>query len=348
MKPVVPVVAMIVGWVLVFPSNGSALTYGEYATAGFPCGTVEKSNDSSQVGPNNYVQYTVDTTGSLDICGQWFVTTSASIAGVPGSSLSKTGLMYASIQKQVPVPRWNETYVTNGTHISTTSIPLYAITQFSQSSAYVQPPPQPPPPPDNYCEWVWDGEQYTCNSPIVVDAARDGFKLTNAAEGVLFDVNADGVPEQTAWTAADSDDAWLAMDRNGNGRIDNGSELFGNITPVYATGSDATAPNGFEALKFLEWAGYGAPTSVAQVNEVIDAGDAAFARLLLWRDVNHNGISEATELTSVRAAGIAEIRTAYQEKKRRDRNGNEFRQKGSVLWADGEQAVVYDVWLIRK
>ena len=57
-------------------------------------------------------------------------------------------------------------------------------------------------------------------------------------------------------------------------------------------GPDATPANGFEALKFLEWTGYGRPASVAQVNEVIDSHDAAFARLYVWRDVNHNGISE--------------------------------------------------------
>ena len=71
-------------------------------------------------------------------------------------------------------------------------------------------------------------------SPIIVDTARDGYRLTSVANGVYFDVNADGTPERTAWTRRDSDDAFLAMDRNGNGRIDDGTELFGNYTPAYA------------------------------------------------------------------------------------------------------------------
>ena len=62
-------------------------------------------------------------------------------------------------------------------------------------------------------------------SPIVVDTARDGYRLTSVKNGVHFDVNADGTPERTAWTRRDSDDAFLAMDRNGNGRIDDGTRV---------------------------------------------------------------------------------------------------------------------------
>ena len=72
------------------------------------------------------------------------------------------------------------------------------------------------------------------NCPIIVDTANDGYHLTSVEDGVRFDLDADGTPELVAWTRPGSDDAFLAIDRNGNGRIDDGTELFGNHTPVYA------------------------------------------------------------------------------------------------------------------
>jgi hypothetical protein len=86
-------------------------------------------------------------------------------------------------------------------------------------------------------DYEWNPATGQCElkpSPILADLSRDGFKLTSAGDGVMFDIDADGMAEQVAWTERDSDDSWLAMDRNGNGRIDNGAELFGNASPAYA------------------------------------------------------------------------------------------------------------------
>jgi hypothetical protein len=159
--------------------------------------------------------------------------------------------------------------------------------------------------------------------------------------GVQFDLNADGVMEQVAWTRPDSDDAFLAMDRNGNGRIDSGAELFGNYTPVIPTDPTATTANGFEALKFLETAPFG----LSERNEIIDANDTAYERLVLWRDINHNGLSEPDELQAVSESGLAAIYTEYKNSKRMDRHGNEFRQRSKVRWSDGQYDHIFDIWL---
>jgi hypothetical protein len=192
-------------------------------------------------------------------------------------------------------------------------------------------------------EYGWNGSECvaTPGSPIIVDMERNGYKLTSVDDGVAFDLDGNGTLEQIAWTREDSDDAFLALDRNGNGRIDNGTELFGNYTPAYPDGRLPRSPNGFEALKFLQSPGYG----ISRTDASIDAYDAMFRLLLLWTDANHNGISEPEELQPAHKAGIASIGTEYREKTRVDRFGNEFRQKGRLRWSDGAIEPVFDIWL---
>jgi hypothetical protein len=178
-------------------------------------------------------------------------------------------------------------------------------------------------------------------SPIVIDMAHDGYSLTSVNEGVPFDIDGNGLLERVAWTQSGSDDAWLAMDRNGNGLIDNGTELFGNQTRVFADYDDpTTTTNGFEALKFLESPPYG----TSQADNVISANDAAFARLLLWTDINHNGLSEPYELRAVSSSSLRAISTDYRESRKKDRHSNEFRQRAKGYWDEGE-FFIYDVWL---
>jgi hypothetical protein len=119
-------------------------------------------------------------------------------------------------------------------------------------------------------------------SPLLIDTNGNGFALTWARNGVDFDLNADGRRETVGWTRKDSDDAWLAMDRDGNGGIDSGAELFGNVTRGC---NGETAANGFEALKLLEKDCFGPSVQ----DGIIDSRDAVFQQLLLWHDSNKDG-----------------------------------------------------------
>jgi hypothetical protein len=83
-----------------------------------------------------------------------------------------------------------------------------------------------------------------CSSPIIIDVGGNGIELTDAVNGVLFDIKGNGKLIKLAWTKPGSKNAWLALDRNGNGMIDNGKELFGNFTDQ----PDCEDPNGFLAL----------------------------------------------------------------------------------------------------
>lgn len=159
-------------------------------------------------------------------------------------------------------------------------------------------------------------------TPILIDVAGDGIQLTDDYHGVFFDMGADGHREPIAWTAAGSDDAWLCLDRNGNGTIDSSKEMFGNFTDQpHAT----TTRNGFEALAEFDRADQG-----GNEDGVIDKHDAIFDSLWLWQDTNHNGISEVSELHTLRDLGLKKIELDYKESKRTDHFGNQFRYRAKI------------------
>jgi len=165
------------------------------------------------------------------------------------------------------------------------------------------------------------------------------YHLTSASDGVRFDLNNDGVKEQLSWTAADSSIGFLAMDRNGNGSIDSGDELFGNFTRK----RDGTlARSGFDALADLE--------DPAHADGAITPLDSAYSRLLLWRDQNHDGLSSPSELLPLAGAGIERIETSYVTRRRRDQYGNRYRYEGSVMVVENGKLRarrIFDVFFVR-
>jgi hypothetical protein len=150
---------------------------------------------------------------------------------------------------------------------------------------------------------------------------------------VLFSIN-NGPRRRVAWTTG-PDDAWLALDRDGNTLISRGAELFGTVTPSL---SGVRFPNGYEALRELDFNGDG----------TLDAKDPHYPWLRLWRDANRNGISEPSELSSLAAAGVSAIDLDYRQSRRVDEWGNRFLYRSQVRMKDGTFRRSFDVWPVSR
>ena len=189
---------------------------------------------------------------------------------------------------------------------------------------YQGPTTKPEPPPQD-------------NTPVLIALDEERLEMTDLAGGVRFDLNRDGTAEHNSWPAASSSWAFVVLDRNRNGRIDDGGELFGNYTMQYL---DDRPPNGYAALAVYDRPEYG-----GNGDGVLDDRDVIFPSLLLWADANHDGVSQPQELVPL-AQRVEEIGLDYRESHARDRYGNQFRYRGTIRLADGRKSRSVDVILL--
>ena len=171
----------------------------------------------------------------------------------------------------------------------------------------------------------------TDGSPIVIDLNNDGINTLSLDYTRNFDLDNNGFAEATGWVQ--KDDALLAYDRNGNGKIDNGGELFGNYTlsdNYYSHTSGNT--NGFNALKEFDTNNDG----------IIDKNDKDFDKILLWQDKNSNAVTDEGELIKL-SDKVRSIDLNYKEIST-DNNGNSIRQTSTATLNDGTKVKADDVW----
>jgi hypothetical protein len=171
-------------------------------------------------------------------------------------------------------------------------------------------------------------------SPVIIDVDGSGYHLTSAAGGVLFDFGGRGHLVRVAWTAPGSSNAFLVLPRNG--RVDDGSELFGNLTPQPAS----ARPNGFAALAVWDQPGHG-----GNGDAIIDPADAIWPRLRLWQDTDHDGKVQPGELHTLAAFGITGISVRYRAVGGADRYGNRYGYATAVDGSGPAAAIAYDFFL---
>jgi len=160
-------------------------------------------------------------------------------------------------------------------------------------------------------------------TPIAIDLDGDGIQtLSRANAGGAFDLLGTGKAIQSGWLSGE--DGFLAMDRNGNGRVDDISELFGGNNKG----------DGYAKLAAFDSNGDG----------VVDADDAAFADLRVWKDADGNHQTDAGELLTLDEAGVASLSLAYQALPLMDGNGNLHLERGSATMADGSTVDMTDVY----
>jgi hypothetical protein len=165
------------------------------------------------------------------------------------------------------------------------------------------------------------------SDPLTLDLDADGLETTgiNPSNPILFDHNGDGIKTATGWVKPD--DAFLVFDRNNNGTIDSGKELFGDATALYTGG---TAADGFAALAQED----------TNADGLVNASDANWNSLKLWRDLNQDGISQSNELFTLGSQNIAALKVASTDHSQTLANGNQIADLGGYIKTDGSNGTL--------
>jgi len=169
--------------------------------------------------------------------------------------------------------------------------------------------------------------------PLAIDLNKDGTHTLKLDGALNFDIDGNGFKEATGWISPE--DAFLAYDRNENGVIDDGTELFGDktVTNTAFGYTSKAAENGFEALKAFD----------SNNDNIIDEKDEKFDKLLLWQDKNSNAVTDEGELKTLREHNIKSIDLNYQNINSTN-NGNFIRQTSKVTFNDGTTTTADDIW----
>lgn len=177
--------------------------------------------------------------------------------------------------------------------------------------------------------------------PIALDLQGNGLKLSRPKPEVYFDLDNDGASDLTSWTRMQTKDGFLVLDKNGNGTIDNGGEMFGNATALLLSAS--VAAHGYEALAEFDDLRLG-----GNADDQITAADRIFPHLRIWLDVNRDALTQPDELRTLSDLGVVAIDLVFAQDGTVDQWGNEFRLSSAVRFEDGSQSLAVDVFFARQ
>lgn len=178
------------------------------------------------------------------------------------------------------------------------------------------------------CSSEYDRAHVVRYDPLAIDLDGDGLKTLGIDSQVHFDHDGDGIRTVTGWIAPE--DGFLVMDRNHNGIIDHGRELFGDSTPL---ASGATARNGFAALAAQD----------TNQDGVVDRNDDDWNRLQIWCDMNQDGVSQKHELFALDQFDIASLELASTRHHRTLGNGNQVAETGHYTRNNGSRGSMADI-----